>query len=174
GHGAVSIGGPVAESRAYVLDGRLEPMAVGVRGELYLAGEGLARGYLNRAALTAERFVPDPHSKEAGARMYRTGDVARWVAEGELEYLGRSDHQVKVRGYRIELGEVEAALAGHEAGSECVVVVREEEGSGDKRRIAYLVLSEGASGALRIDVEELRSHLRAELPAYMVPSSFVP
>ena len=163
-----TIGKPLAETRAYVLDQRLEPVAVGVRGDLYLAGEGLARGYLNRASLTAERFVPDPHSDHPGARMYRTGDVARWLASGELEYLGRTDHQVKVRGYRIELGEIEAALAGHEAVSECVCLARADE-AGDVRLVAYVVAANGSAPS----AAELREQLRQQLPEYMVPSLFV-
>src|SRR6185369_7749327 len=163
-----TIGRPVAETRAYVLDQRLEPVAVGVRGDLYLAGEGLARGYLNRPWLTAERFVPDPHSAHPGARMYRTGDVARWLAAGELEYLGRLDHQVKVRGYRIELGEIEAAIAGHEAVSECVVVARANK-AGDLRLVAYVVAANGTAPS----AAELRESIRQQLPEYMAPSLFV-
>ena len=163
-----TIGKPLAETRAYVLDQRLEPVAVGVRGDLYLGGEGLARGYLKRPSLTAERFVPDPHSDHPGARMYRTGDVARWLASGELEYLGRMDHQVKVRGYRIELGEIEAALAGQEAVSECVCLARADE-AGDVRLVAYVVAVNGAAPS----AAELREWLRQQLPEYMVPSLFV-
>jgi amino acid adenylation domain-containing protein len=164
----VSIGRPVAETRAYVLDERLEPVAVGVRGELYLAGEGLARGYLNRAGLTAERFVPDPHGAVAGGRMYRTGDEARWLGSGELEYLGRLDQQVKVRGYRIELGEIEAALMGQAGIRECVCVAREDE-PGEKGVVAYVVGAEGVTP----DVSELRARLREQLPEYMVPAVIV-
>ncbi|HWN41110.1 MAG TPA: amino acid adenylation domain-containing protein, partial [Thermoanaerobaculia bacterium] len=159
---APSIGRPVHDTRAYVLDPRLERLPVGVPGELCLAGAGLARGYLGRPELTAERFVPDPLSAEPGARMYRTGDLARLRADGELDYLGRLDHQVKVRGFRIELGEVEAALA-RQPGVESAVVLAREDVPGDKRLVAYVV---GAA-------EDLRQTLLQELPEPMVPSAFV-
>jgi len=160
------IGSPVANTRAYVVDGRLEPAPVGVAGELYLSGDGLARGYLNRPSLTAERFVPDPHATEPGSRMYKTGDVARWLSSGELEYLGRADQQVKVRGFRIELGEIEASLLRREGVREAVVVVREVS-EGDQRLIAYV------AGEAGLKTAELRVALRTELPEYMVPSQFV-
>src|SRR5438045_3782487 len=122
----------------YVLDERMSCVPVGVSGELYIGGVGLARGYWGRAELTAERFVPHPYSREAGARLYRTGDVGRYLETGELEYQGRVDHQVKLRGYRIELGEIEAALRQHEAVRDAVVVVQEDE-SGHKRLVSYVV-----------------------------------
>ncbi|HKV11335.1 MAG TPA: amino acid adenylation domain-containing protein, partial [Thermoanaerobaculia bacterium] len=157
----VPIGRPVPGSRAYVLDRRLEPVPAGVPGELCLGG-GLARGYLHRPDLTAERFVPDPWSGRPGERLYRTGDLARWGVAGELEFLGRVDHQVKVRGFRIELGEIEAALGRHPRVRESVVVLREE------RLVAYAV-----PVAEPVAAGELRSHLRERLPEYMVPSTFV-
>jgi non-ribosomal peptide synthetase component F len=161
------IGRPIANMEVYLLDGELEPVAVGVSGELYIGGAGLARAYLNRAALTAERFIPHPYSRREGARLYRTGDVARYLADGRIEYVGRSDEQVKVRGYRIELGEIEAVL-GRQAGvAECVVVARGDEG--EKRLVAYVVAEEGAS----LSVTELRAQLSAQLPSYMVPAMFV-
>ena len=164
-----SIGRPIADTQAYVLDSHGERVPFGVAGELYLGGEGLVRGYLQRPALTAEKFVPNPFSTTAGARLYRTGDLVRYRADGELEYLGRIDHQVKIRGFRIELGEVEAALAQQADVRDCVVMVR-EDGPGDKRIVAYVVF-DGDIATNR--VSELREALREKLPAYMVPSAIV-
>jgi len=166
--GAIPIGRPIANTRVYVLDGALEPVAIGVVGALYVGGRGVARGYLARPALTADRFVPDPFGGEAGGRLYRTGDLARWRSDGVLEYLGRSDDQVKVRGYRIELGEVEAVLAGHPAAREVAVAAR-EEAPGDVRLAAYIVVAPGNE----IAAADWRGWLRERLPEYMVPSAFV-
>jgi amino acid adenylation domain-containing protein len=172
-----TIGRGVSNTRLYVLDAGLRPVPVGVAGTLYISGEGLARGYLHRPALTAERFIPDPFGARPGARMYATGDLVRWLAGGELQYLGRADHQVKVRGFRIELGEVEAALLSHGGVRECAVVVR-EDAPGDKRLVAYYV-AEGRAGEAESESEgavataELREYLRGRLPEYMVPSAFV-
>ncbi|HEX5872595.1 MAG TPA: amino acid adenylation domain-containing protein, partial [Longimicrobium sp.] len=167
GEGLPNIGRPVSNHRTYVLDARLQPVPVGVPGELYVAGVGLARGYLGRPALTAERFIPNPFGGP-GARMYATGDRVRWTARGELEFLGRTDEQVKLRGYRIEVGEIEAALLAHPALAQAAVVLRSEGGG---RLAAYLAPAEGA----RVPAAaELREHLRGRLPDYMVPSAWVP
>ncbi|HEX8282851.1 MAG TPA: amino acid adenylation domain-containing protein [Pyrinomonadaceae bacterium] len=164
---AVPVGRPVANTRAYLLDAQLTLVPAGAPGELYLGGVQLARGYLSRPALTAERFIPDPFSSEPGARLYRTGDLARYTAAGELEFLGRADDQVKIRGHRIELGEVEAVLAQH-AGVRDVVVIAADAGRGEKFLAAYVVAAHEQP-----TVAELRSHLRARLPEYMMPGSFV-
>jgi amino acid adenylation domain-containing protein len=162
---APPIGRPVEGARVYVLDAWGEPVPAGVPGELYVGGGGVARGYLERPALTAERFLPDPFAAGAGGRLYRTGDRVRWRADGELEYLGRLDEQVKIRGLRIELGEIEAALRRGQGVADCAVVAR-EDAPGEKRLVAYVV-GGGEAAALR-------EHLRRELPEYMVPAAFVP
>ncbi|HYY42898.1 MAG TPA: amino acid adenylation domain-containing protein, partial [Pyrinomonadaceae bacterium] len=161
------IGRPIANATMYVLDQELQPAPIGIAGELYLGGVSLARGYLHRPDLTAERFVPDPFSAAPGARLYRTGDLARWRADGSIEYLGRIDSQVKIRGFRIELGEIEAVLAEHAAVAECVVVARGEAAE-NRQLVAYVVAAERAP-----DTAELRQHLGARLPEYMLPSTFV-
>jgi amino acid adenylation domain-containing protein len=165
--GPVPIGRPIANTRLYVLDKFMQPTPAGVPGELYIGGEGLARGYLRRPALTAERFVPDPFSREPGARLYRTGDVCRYRADGELEFLGRADDQLKIHGYRIETGEVSASLAQHASVREAFVTAFEGPG-GDKHLVAYLV-AEGEPPA----AAELRDFLKLGLPEYMIPSAFV-
>ncbi|MEC3913413.1 amino acid adenylation domain-containing protein [Nocardia sp. CDC160] len=164
--GAVPIGGPVWNARAYVLDSRLHPVAPGLVGELYLAGAQLARGYVGRTDLTADRFVANPFRR--GERMYRTGDLVKWNAEGELVYMGRSDFQVKLRGLRIELGEIEAALTAHETVDQAVVVLHSAEHTGDMLA-AYVVPAAGAT----VDQDVLKAHLAARLPSYMVPAALV-
>lgn len=162
-----SIGRPIPNSQIYILDSRRQPVPLGVSGEIYIGGAGVARGYLNRTELTEERFVGDPFSADSHARLYRTGDVGRWLEDGTIEYLGRNDDQVKIRGYRIEVGEIEAQLLRREQVKEAVVVAR-QEGS-DKRLVAYVTQHE--HGAL--SVEDLRAGLKANLPEHMVPSAFV-
>ncbi|MCF5670480.1 amino acid adenylation domain-containing protein, partial [Pseudomonas syringae] len=158
--GALDIGRPVANTRVYVLDEQLHPVPVGVIGELYIGGEGVARGYLNRPQMTEQRFVADPFSEKAQARMYRSGDLVRWNADGTLDYLGRNDDQVKIRGMRIELGEIEAALAGQAEVNDAVVLVRGE------RLLAWYTENTA------VEPEALRQALRERLPAYMVPLAF--
>ncbi|HEX6292065.1 MAG TPA: amino acid adenylation domain-containing protein [Herpetosiphonaceae bacterium] len=182
------IGGPIPDLQLYVLDAQLQPVPIGVAGEIYVGGAGVARGYLNRPALTAERFVPDPFSRpegtRPGARLYRSGDLARHLANGDIEYLGRIDQQVKIRGFRIELGEIEAVLRQHEAVQDAVVVVREE------RLVAYVVTNKEQRNkeqrtengpaddscslfSVLCSPQELRALLGSGLPDYMVPSAFV-
>jgi amino acid adenylation domain-containing protein len=165
---AVSIGRPIANTKVYVLDAALEAVPVGVAGELCIGGEGQARGYLNRAELTAECFVPDPHSRRGGQRMYRTGDLARWKAEGSLEFLGRIDHQVKIRGYRIEMGEIESGLMQQDGIDQAVVVVHGS--AADQRLVAYVVAQDGAT---ELNIGALRENLRKKVPGYMVPETIV-
>ncbi|HEV2728127.1 MAG TPA: amino acid adenylation domain-containing protein, partial [Solirubrobacterales bacterium] len=167
---SVGIGRGVGNVRAYVCGRRGELAPAGVVGELYVGGKGVARGYVGRPALTAERFVPDPYSGESGARLYRTGDLARWRGDGKLEFVGRRDEQVKVRGFRIELGEIEAALLAQDGVCETAVVARDEAGGGGKRLVAYVVAGGGGTAPT---AAELREGLRERLPDYMMPSTFV-
>ncbi|HYG64762.1 MAG TPA: amino acid adenylation domain-containing protein, partial [Thermoanaerobaculia bacterium] len=162
-----AIGRPIANAAIRLLDRDLRPVPVGVAGEMYLAGAGLARGYLHRPDLTAERFLPDPAAAQSGRRVYRTGDLARWSPRGELEFLGRADFQVKVRGFRIETGEIEAALGLHPRVREVAVVPR--DGHAGRHLVAYVVRAAGDP----LDTGELRAFLRERLPEYMVPSAFV-
>jgi amino acid adenylation domain-containing protein len=168
----IAIGRPIANTQIYILDSRQEPVPVGVKGEIHIGGEGVARGYWRRAELTSERFIADPFQK-AGRRLYKTGDMGRWLGDGRIEFLGRKDEQVKIRGYRIELGEIEARLREHEGVREAVVVVREQErgerGERDKQLVAYCVKREGS----KVSSGELREHLQKNLPQYMVPVGYV-
>ena len=165
-NGKPSIGRPLANTRLYILDSDLKPVPVGVRGELYISGVGLARGYRGRPGLTAERFVPNPFGSDVGERLYRTGDLARYLMDGRVEFIGRADDQVKVRGYRIELGEIEAALLQHETIREAGVAARGDE---DKRLIAYLV----SRNSERVASREMREYLAQILPDYMIPNGYV-
>jgi amino acid adenylation domain-containing protein len=164
----VPIGRPIANTTFYILDGSRKPVRAGAEGELYIGGEGLARGYLERRELTAEKFLADPFSSRAGARMYRTGDLVRCRADGNVEFLGRLDHQVKIRGFRVELGEIEAVLEQHTSVRRAVVVA-DENTVGEKRLVAYLVPDPDAV----LTARELRSHVQKQLPDYMTPAAFV-
>ena len=166
GRERVPIGRPIGNVRMYVMDERQEVVGVGMRGEMYIGGVGVGRGYYGRGDMSGEKFMPDVYSEEEGSRMYRTGDIGRYRGGGEIEYLGRADNQVKVRGNRVELGEVEGALREHEEVKEAVVMVR-EEGGGGKRLVGYVVCKGEIGG------EELRRHLKQRLPEYMVPSGYV-
>jgi len=168
-----TIGFPIQNARIYILDSHCQPVPVGVVGEIYIGGAGLARGYLNRPELTAERFIRDPFRPDPHARMYKTGDLARWRPDGVIEYLGRNDDQVKLRGFRIELGEIESQLLGHPEVKEAVVVAIQDD-SADKRLVAYVV-PRTTSGTHRpvLDMEGLRNHLKTTLPDHMIPSAFV-
>ena len=167
GQGSV-IGERIPDLQLYVLDGNLHPVPIGVAGELFVGGAGLARGYLNRPELTVERFIPNPYSNKPGARLYKTGDVARYLPNRDLEYLGRADQQVQIRGFRVELGEIEVVLAGYPGVNMAVVMAREDR-PGDKRLVAYMVPKVGET----LSVRNLRSFLKEKLPYYMVPATFV-
>jgi len=168
GRSSVPIGRPIANTQLYILDREMEVVPVGVKGELYVGGTGVGRGYLYDPQRTAESFVPNPFSGVAGERLYRTGDLCRYLQDGEIEFLGRIDDQVKVRGFRIELGEIEAALSSHSGVAEAVVVVREDN-EGDKRLVAYVV----PSPEQEFLQDDLREYLKTQLPDYMTPQVFV-
>jgi surfactin family lipopeptide synthetase A len=163
----VTIGKPLANTQLYVLDGQLQPVPIGVAGELHIGGVQVARGYLHRPDLTSERFIADPFSTDPDARLYKTGDRVRYLADGAIEYLGRIDFQVKLRGFRIELGEIEAALSQHPAVNQAIVIVDHQQ-SGSDRLLAYIICNSG----VEVSISELRSFLKENLPEYMVPASF--
>jgi len=165
--GGSPVGCRIPDLRTYILDGERQPVPIGVVGELYVGGAGVARGYLNRVELTAERFLRDPFVKEPGKRMYKTGDLGRWRGEGDIEFLGRNDSQVKIRGFRIELGEIEARLAEKTGVREAVVILREDT-PGEKRLVAYYTCSKEP-----VSAEALRMHLSGRLPEHMVPAAYV-
>lgn len=167
-HNAIPIGRPIANTQAYILDHWKRPVPTGAPGELYISGAGVVRGYLNRPDLTAERFLPNPFTNIPGSRMYKTGDLARYLPGGSIECLGRSDFQVKVRGHRIELGEIETELERHRGVRQAVVSAREDK-PGDKRLVAYVVLDPDDQPG----ISALRSYLRDTLPEYMQPAAFV-
>lgn len=167
GDGPVSIGRPIANTQIYILDPQMQPVPIGVPGELHIGGDGLARGYLNRPELTGQKFIPDPFNNNPHAQLYKTGDLARYLHDGNIEFFGRIDHQVKVRGFRIELGEIEAVLEQHPAIGQAVVTAREDI-PGDKRLVAYLLATDPPP-----TVSELRNFLKESLPDYMVPSVFM-
>jgi aryl carrier-like protein len=165
---SVPIGRPIANTQIYILDKNLQPVPVGVPGEIFIGGEGVTRGYLNRPELTAEKFIRDPFSTDVNSRIYRTGDLGRWLADGNVEFLGRLDHQVKIRGHRIELGEIETALGRHPSVREAVVLAREDS-PGDQRLVAYVVAAPNS----KPPTTELRRFLQETLPEMMTPSAFV-
>jgi amino acid adenylation domain-containing protein len=167
--GPVPIGRPITNTQIYLLDAYLQPVPAGVHGELYIGGDGLARGYLNQRELTAEKFLPNPFKDEPGSRLYRTGDLACYLPDGNIEFLGRTDNQVKIRGYRIELGEIEAALNQHPAVLDSVLVARERASWEEKSLVGYVVLRQQSATS----VSELRSFLKEKLPEYTIPAEFV-
>jgi len=168
GQSAVTIGRPVGNTEIFILDKILQPVPIGVAGELHIGGDGLARGYLKRPELTAERFIAHPLNPDSKARLYKTGDLVRYLPNGNIEFLGRIDHQVKIRGFRIELGEIETVLRQHSSINDAVVVAREDT-PGDKRVVAYFVATPGAAPT----TAELRSFMKEKLPEFMLPSVFV-
>jgi hypothetical protein len=162
------LGRPIANTRVFLLDPRLEPVPVGIPGELYIGGDSVTRGYLNQPALTAERFLPDPFSHVPGRRLYKTGDLTRYLTDGNIEFLGRVDSQVKIRGFRVEPGEIEAVLKQHPAVREAAVLAREDV-CGEKRLVGYVVARKDRSAT----ATDLRGFLKLKLPEHMVPSVFV-
>jgi amino acid adenylation domain-containing protein len=166
-HQNLQIGRPIANTQVYILDSQLQPVPIGVAGELHIGGDGLARGYLNRPELTQSKFVTNPFASDKSARLYKTGDLARYLPDGNIEFLGRIDHQVKIRGFRIELGEIETVLSSHPHIRQTVVIVVEDAAE-NKRLVAYVVSEEE-----ELSTQQLREFLQQQLPAYMVPSAFM-
>jgi acyl-coenzyme A synthetase/AMP-(fatty) acid ligase/acyl carrier protein len=171
---SIPIGRPITNTQIYLLDEQLQPVPIGITGELYIGGDGLAQGYLNHPELTAEKFIPNPLGNEPGTRLYKTGDLARYQPDGNIEFLGRLDDQVKIRGFRIELGEIEAVLNQHPAVREPAVIVQEDV-PGDKHLVAYIVPNEQQATAVGAQslAPLLRQFLKEKLPSYMVPSAYV-
>jgi acyl-coenzyme A synthetase/AMP-(fatty) acid ligase/acyl carrier protein len=165
---SIPIGRPITNTQIYLLDEQLQPVPIGVLGELYIGGDGLAQGYLNRPELTSLAFIPNPFSQKPGTRLYKTGDLARYRSDGNIEFLGRSDNQVKIRGFRIELAEIEAVLSQHPAVAEAVVIVQEDIPA-DKHLVAYVVPNKGQAPTS----SELRQFSTEKLPNYMVPSIYM-
>ncbi|MBE2223592.1 MAG: amino acid adenylation domain-containing protein, partial [Anaerolineae bacterium] len=165
----ISIGRPIANTQIYLLDERMQPVPTGVPGEMYIGGDGVSRGYLNRPELTAERFIPDPFSTDPNAILYKTGDAARYLPDGNIIFIGRLDFQVKIRGFRIELGEIEAVITTHDAISEVIVIVREDD-PGDKRLVAYIISHDTNNPP---EISAIQDFARKQLPAYMVPTAYV-
>ena len=163
----VPVGRPLENTEAYLLDRWLQPSPIGVGGELYIGGKCIVRGYLNHPEITAERFIPNIYSCEAGGRLYKTGDLVRYLRWGEIEFLRRMDQQVKIRGYRVELGEIETRLREHECVAEAAVIARGE--GVEKRLVGYVVMREGEEGR----VSDLREYLKERLPGYMAPGAYV-
>ncbi|MGB3508277.1 MAG: amino acid adenylation domain-containing protein, partial [Microcoleaceae cyanobacterium] len=176
---SIPIGKAIANTQVYILDSHLQPVPIGVPGELYIGGDGLARGYLHRSEITKEKFIPNPFTKDSDSRLYKSGDLVRYLSDGNIEFLGRIDNQVKIRGFRIELGEIETALSQHPKVRQAAVIVREDE-PGNKALVAYVVLEETEENSIA-DLQEflkeklpsLREFLRDKLPSYMIPSAFV-
>jgi arthrofactin-type cyclic lipopeptide synthetase C len=168
----IPIGRPIANTQIYLLDDNGEPAPVGVSGEIHIGGVQVGRGYLNRPELTAERFVACPFGVERNTRMYKTGDLGRYLPDGNIEFLGRNDFQVKIRGFRIELGEIEARLAQHPAIKEAVVLTSEDS-AGDLRLVGYYTQRRAEASAIKVDAEELRAHLLTALPEYMAPAAYI-
>src|SRR5258706_11012508 len=163
------IGTPISNTQIYILDTNFEPTHIGVTGELHIGGAGLARGYLNRPDLTAEKFIPNPFTEEAGERLYKTGDLARYLPDGNIEFLGRMDHQVKIRGFRIECGEIESVLREHSSIQETIVLAKEDP-EGNKSLVSYLVPK---TQETKPNTTDLRNYLKDKLPDYMIPSYFI-